>query len=101
MWEGCLVGQFFGFALQLTHIHVVNKLGGRNGIIDVIPFGYESSIFKFESSQTKTRVLEGGPRYIANKLVLLQRWTPGFSSGKLSLSKILLWIRLKMSLWSY
>lgn len=57
MREGSLGGQFFGAAPQISqYIRAVNNIWGRSKI-DVIPFGIDNFLFKFENEQTKAWVL--------------------------------------------
>lgn len=96
LWENCLIGQFFGPAPKISQIEaLVSKLWGGRGTVDVIAGENEGFLFKFESKQSMPWALEGGPWYIANMPLLLQKWVPGFNFEKLSTSKIPLWVKLR------
>lgn len=63
----------------------VDVLGLENGLI----------LLKFESDQSKSWVLEGGPWFMALRPLLLRQWTPGISLEKLDSTKMPLWVNLR------
>lgn len=93
LWEDCLVGQFFGPATRLAQVQgTIFSLWGRMGYIDVVSFGRDVFIFKFENPKTRDWVLQEGPWYISSRPILLQKWSPSFSNDSLSTAKFPLWI---------
>lgn len=46
------------------------------------------------SSEAKEWVLQGGPWFISQRLLILKKWEPGHSAGNISLQKMPLWVKL-------
>ena len=51
-------------------------------------------LFRFEDEKTRDEVMEAKVWHMANKPLILQKWTPGMQLLKLSLSSIPVWIKL-------
>lgn len=62
--------------------------------MDVIPLEDEGFLFKFGDSSIKIWALKGGPWFIANRPLLLQKWKPDLTLEKLSLKKFPIWVVL-------
>jgi hypothetical protein len=51
-------------------------------------------LFKFAYENTRDEVLEAKIWHIANKTLILQKWTPGMQLLKISLSFVPVWFKL-------
>lgn len=94
-WENCLVGWFIGDAPDFRLVAAtVNKIWGKRSPITLAKKGH-LFIFHFSDSKLMEWVLENGPWFINKKLLVVQRWSPELSGGKINLKKVPLWCVLR------
>lgn len=88
--------KFLGAFPPLSLIQgVIHQIWGRCDRVNVIPLKNGLFLFKFENPQTCAWVLEGGPWFVAQRPLLLKKWTPGISLEKFSFSTVLLGINIR------
>src|SRR4051812_10014666 len=64
-------------------------------MVDVLNLENGLFLFKFENVQMKSLVLKGRPWFIAQRPLLLKKWSPGISLEKFDSRKLPLWVNLR------
>lgn len=99
-----LVDQFLDKPLPYFLVKTtVEAIWSQFGKVDVFSMENGLYIFKFNGESTRDAVLEAKIWHIANKPLILRKWQPDMQLMELSLSSILIWIKLlhlPMKLWS-
>jgi hypothetical protein len=94
-WSSSLVGQFLDKPVPYYIVkRVVESIWARYGKIEVFLLKNGLYLFRFEDEKTRDEVMEAKVWHMANKPLILQKWTPGTQLLKLSLSFIPVWIKL-------
>jgi hypothetical protein len=93
-WNSSLVGQFldkaFPFFLVKKSVQLMWK---QYGDVEVFSVENEMFIFRFADEATCDEVLESKLWYVANKPLILRKWTPGMQVLKLTMSSIPIWVK--------
>jgi hypothetical protein len=72
----------------------VESIWAQYGKIEVFLLKNGLYLFRFEDEKTRDEVMEAKVWHMANKPLILRKWTPGMQLLKLSLSSIPIWIKL-------
>lgn len=73
-WESCLVGYFLDKKLPYNYVkNSVSSQWKHMGLSEVLANGEGFMFFCFDNADSCERVLEGGPWYVGNQLLLLKR----------------------------
>jgi hypothetical protein len=78
------------FILKCT----VESIWAQYGKIEVFMLENGLYLFKFVDEKSRDEVLEAKVWHIANKPLILHKWTPGMQLLKISLSFVPVWIKL-------
>lgn len=70
------------------------------GLKEVLANGDGFMFFMFDNVDSCERVLEGGPWYMGNQLLLLKRWKRMMKLTKEYVSQIPVWVNCSMFLWN-
>jgi hypothetical protein len=94
-WSPSLVGQFLDKPLPFYIVkRAVDSIWAQYGKIEVFLLENGLYLFRFENEQTRDEVMEAKIWHMANKPLILRKWTPGMQLLKLSLSSIPVWIKI-------
>jgi hypothetical protein len=93
-WNSSLVGQFLDKALPFFLVKKsVQLMWKQYGDVEVFSVENEMFIFRFADEATCDEVLESKLWYVANKPLILRKWTPGMQVLKLTMSSIPIWVK--------
>jgi hypothetical protein len=94
-WSSSLIGQFLEKPLPFYVVkRTVENIWSAYGKVEVFLLENGLYLFRFADKGSREAVLEEKLWHIANKPLILRRWTPGMQLLKLSLSSIPIWIKL-------
>jgi hypothetical protein len=94
-WNSSLVGQFLDKALPFFLVKKsVQFMWKQFGEVEVFLVENGIFIFKFSDEAVCEEVLESKLWYVANKPLILRKWTPGMQLLKLTMSSIPIWVKL-------
>jgi hypothetical protein len=94
-WSPSLVGQFLDKPLPYYIVkRFVDNLWAQYGKVEVFLLENGLYLFRFRDEKTRDEVMEAKLWNIANKPLILRKWTPGMQLLKLSLSNVPVWIKL-------
>jgi hypothetical protein len=94
-WSPSLVGQFLDKPLPYYIVkRFVDNLWAQYGKVEVFLLENGLYLFRFSDEKTRDEVMEAKLWNIANKPLILRKWTPGMQLLKLSLSNVPMWIKL-------
>jgi hypothetical protein len=94
-WSSSLIGQFFDKRLPYYIVKkTMESIWAQYGKIEVFLLENGLYLFRFADEKLRDEVMEAKVWYIANKPLILRKWTPGMQLLKLSLSSIPIWIKL-------
>ncbi|XP_028090815.1 uncharacterized protein LOC114291026 [Camellia sinensis] len=104
-WESCLVGYFLDKKLPFNYIRNSTFNQWKNmGLKEVQANGDGFMFFIFDDMDACGRVLEEGPWYMGNQLLLLKKWKRMMRLTKEHVSQIPVWIKLfnvPMEYWDF
>lgn len=104
-WESCLVGYFLDKKLPFNYIrNSASNQWNNMGLKEVLANGDGFMFFMFDNVDSCERVLEGGPWYMGNQLLLLKRWKRMMKLTKEYVSQIPVWVKLfnvPMEYWDF
>ena len=93
IWEGCLVGQFFGKRLPLHVVKsLVARLLGKHEIPEISTTDNGLFIFRFRDPDARGWVLESGPWYLAGRPIILRIWKPGMEMLNVQITSLPIWV---------
>ena len=94
-WLSSLVGQFLDKPLPFYIVkRIVDALWAQYGKVEVFLLENGLYLFRFANGKIRDEVMEAKLWHIANKPLILRKWTPGMQLLKISLSIVLIWIKL-------
>jgi hypothetical protein len=94
-WSPSLVGQFLDKPLPYYIVkRTVESIWAQYGKVEVFLLENGLYLFRFADEKLRDEVMEAKVWHIANKPLILRKWTPGMQLLKLSLSSIPIWIKL-------
>jgi len=94
-WSSSLIGQFLEKPLPFYVVkRTVENIWSAYGKVEVFLLENGLYLFRFADKGSREAVLEEKLWHVANKPLILRRWTPGMQLLKLSLSSIPIWIKL-------
>jgi hypothetical protein len=94
-WSPSLVGQFLDKPLPYYIVkRTVESIWAQYGKVEVFLLENGLYLFRFADEKMRDEVMEAKVWHIANKPLILRKWTPGMQLLKLSLSSIPIWIKL-------
>jgi hypothetical protein len=94
-WPSSLVGQFLDKHLPYYVVKcTVESIWAQYGKIEVLMLENGLYLFKFADEKSRDEVLEAKVWHIANKSLILRKWTLGMQLLKISLSSVHVWIKL-------
>ncbi|KAL7176506.1 hypothetical protein ACSBR2_029938 [Camellia fascicularis] len=104
-WESRLVGYFLDRKLPYNYVkNSVSNQWKNMGLNEVSVNGEGFMFFFFDNTDSCDSVLEGGPWYVGNQLLLLKRWKRMMKLTKDSVSQIPIWVKLfnvPMEYWDF
>ncbi|XP_028077524.1 uncharacterized protein LOC114279476 [Camellia sinensis] len=104
-WESCFVGYFLDKKLPYNYVkNSVSNQWKNLGLSEVLANGEGFMFFCFDNVDSCERVLEGGPWYVGNQLLLLKRWKRMMKLTKEYMSQIPVWVKLfhvPMEYWDF
>ena len=65
----------------------------KDRLVDVLTFDNGFFIFQFKKDVDVSLILEAGPFYCGNRLVILKKWYPGIQMCKEEFSSIPVWMK--------
>jgi hypothetical protein len=103
-WKFSLVGQFLDKSLPFFLVKkTIDVLWKDYGKVEVLSLENGLFIFRFADGNSCDEVLESKLWHIANKPLILRKWSPGMQVLKLTLTSIPVWIKhphLPLECWS-
>jgi hypothetical protein len=94
-WSPSLVGQFLDKPLPYYIVKkTMESIWAQYGKIEVFLLENGLYLFRFADEKVRDEVMEAKVWHIANKPLILCKWTPGIQLLKLSLSSTPIWIKL-------
>jgi hypothetical protein len=94
-WSSSMVGQFLDKPLPFYIVNrIVDTMWAQYGKVEVFLLENGLYLFQFEDERVKDEVVEAKLWHIANKPLILRKWTPGMQLLKISLSTVPVWIKL-------
>ncbi|KAK9995899.1 hypothetical protein SO802_020585 [Lithocarpus litseifolius] len=94
-WAHALIVKVFGgsvgFHFLRNRVMSLWKLVGR---LDCVNLGKHCFLMRFGLVEDYNNVLNGGPWFIGEHFLSIQRWEPNFKSTNVSCSLVAVWIRL-------
>lgn len=104
-WETCLVGYFLDKKLPYNYVkNSVSNQWKNMGLNDVSANGEGFMFFFFDNADACASVLEGGPQYVGNQLLLLKKWKRMMKLTKEYVAQIPVWLKLfnvPMEYWDF
>ena len=67
---------------------LAHQLWGKDGLQEVLSYGKGFFLFKFNSEEGMSSVVELGPWLLAGRQLVLKKWTPGLKLFKDSFNRI-------------
>ncbi|CAH9089753.1 unnamed protein product [Cuscuta europaea] len=101
MWGFCLVGHFAGNFPGLKAVHDLKAKWGVKCLVRSHKKGW--LIFKFQSEEERSKVLQGGPYTVFGKLLMLKVLSENFSFEDEEFLKVSIWVKfhdLPLQLWN-
>ncbi|XP_006601654.1 uncharacterized protein LOC114391698 [Glycine soja] len=93
-WQDALVvkllGKNIGFQAMKDHLTRIWKLVAGFDILDI---GNHFYMVKFDTTEDRQKVIEGGPWMIFDHYLTIQTWTPDFISPTAKIDKTMVWVR--------
>jgi hypothetical protein len=94
-WSSSLVGQFLDKPLPYYIVkRTVENLWAQYGKVEVYLLENGLYLFRFADEKSRDEVMEAKIWHMANKPLILRRWSPGMQLLKLSLSSVPIWIKM-------
>jgi hypothetical protein len=94
-WSPSLVGQFLDKPLPYYIVkQTVESIWAQFGKVEVFLLENGLYLFRFADENIRDEVMEAKVWHIANKPLILCKWTPAMQLLKLSLSFVPIWIKL-------
>jgi hypothetical protein len=94
-WSPSLVGQFLDKPLPFYVVkRIVDSLWAQYGKVEVFLLENGLYLFQFVDIKARDEVMEAKLWHIANKPLILRKWTPGMQLLKISLSTVPVWIKM-------
>lgn len=85
-WRNTLMGKILGMSINRSFlVERVNRIWRTNDrVVEVIDFGQDVFLFKFNNGNDMERALYEGSWFILNHYMMLTKWKPDFSSVSIS-----------------
>ena len=103
-WASTLVGCFVGGYLPFSAVqNIARSLWRKDGLVDVLAIEKGFFLFRFDTMEGMTSVVERGPWLFAGRYMVLRKWSPGLPLSKANLSRIPVWAKfhnVPIELWS-
>jgi hypothetical protein len=94
-WSSSLVGQFLDKPLPFYIVkRTVDALWAQYGKVEVFLLENGLYLFRFTDERIRDEIMEAKLWHIANKPLILRKWTLGMQLLKISLSTVPVWIKL-------
>ena len=94
-WEKSLVGQFLTKAPPFIVVkRFVEGLWSQFGPVEVFSTDNGLFLFRFDELEACDKILESRIWHVANKPLILRKWTPGLQLLDLALQKIPIWVKI-------
>jgi hypothetical protein len=94
-WSSSLIGQFLDKPLPFYVVkRSVDNMWAAYGKVKIFLMENGLYLFRFADVRSREAGLEEKLWHIANKPLILRRWTPGMQLLKLSLSTVPIWIKM-------
>ena len=77
LWKSTIVGHFVSSKLPFLVVkYIANRIWGSLGLLEVLSSDNGFFIFSFDLVEHASAILDYAPCYMANRHVVLRRWTP-------------------------
>jgi len=87
-----LLDNFVGLKLPFPVVKsIANRIGGPLGLLEVLSSNIGFFIFSFDSVVHASAILDRAPWHMANRHLVLQRWSPNMQFSKVELYRIPVW----------
>jgi hypothetical protein len=94
-WEKSLVGQFLTKAPPFIVVkRFVEGLWSQFGPVEVFSTDNGLFLLRFDELEACDKILESRIWHVANKPLILRKWTPGLQLLDLALQKIPIWVKI-------
>lgn len=94
-WAHALIVKVFGRSVGYHFLHNrVMSLWKSAGRLDCVDLGKDFYLMRFGLVEDYDNVLKGGPWFIGEHFLTIQRWEPNFKPSTATCSTVAMWIKL-------